>query len=250
MQICIPSKGRSRTWTYKWLQEGGHTVHHFVEPQDERKYREAGVPNLVIIPDNDRGLMYVRNYILDWARKRNLDWIWILDDDITQLGIAINGIDSILMAQALDIMFDNVHKYQFPVNGINYRNYAWSWSKSKRRYAINARVADCCVLLYLPKITWRFREEFVTKGDRDFCMQAIKYSIGVCVDMHLWIQVPTIGSNLGGLNEIYKHKKDEQSSRLFVDLWKPYAEIVNKGERIDCKVYMAKYAKSLGRTVR
>jgi len=250
MQICIPSKGRSRTWTYKWLQEGGHTVHHFVEPQDEREYREAGVPNLVIIPDNDRGLMYVRNYILDWAKERNLDWIWILDDDITQLGIAINGIRNVMQAETLDILFNNVFKYQFPVNGMNYPNFAWAASKLKRRYAINARVVDCCVLLYLPKITWRFREEFVTKGDRDFCMQAIKYSSGVCMDLHMWMQVPQIGSNLGGLNEIYKHKKDGQSSRLFVDLWRPYATIVNKGTRIDCKVHMADYAKSLGRTVR
>lgn len=250
IDVCIPSKGRPRTWTYTWLQEHGYNVYHFVEPQDEREYREAGVPNLVVIPDNDRGLMYVRNYILDWAREGGNEWIWILDDDITHLGIAIDGKSHIIQAKALDILFENVQKYRFPVNGINYRQYAWSASKGKQRYAINSKVADCCVLLYLPKITWRFREECNTKGDRDFCMQAIKYSSGVCVDLNLWIQVPSIGSNLGGLHETYKNRKDEQDSKVFTELWKPYATIVNKGERIDCKLYMAEYAKSLGRTVR
>ena len=83
--ICfIPTKGRLNTKTYKLFQDVGIKVKHFIEPQEIDKY---DVPNKVSILENNKGIAYVRNFMLNYARKNNYDWVLICDDDVTAFGI-------------------------------------------------------------------------------------------------------------------------------------------------------------------
>ena len=83
--ICyIPSKGRPKTKTYKLFEEAGIKVYHFLEPQDYGKYN---VPNKVELGENDKGITYVRNFMLDFAEKNNEEWVIFCDDDVTSFGI-------------------------------------------------------------------------------------------------------------------------------------------------------------------
>ena len=69
--ICyIPSKGRKDTKTYKLFLEAGIEVRHFIEPQEIELYN---VPNKVSIEQNDQGIAYVRNYMLDYAKKMTMN---------------------------------------------------------------------------------------------------------------------------------------------------------------------------------
>ena len=248
MNICIPTKGRPNTVAYKLFEEVGLPFCHFVEPQDHKAYKEAGVPNLQVIPENDKGISYVRNFILSFARKNKIDWIWVVDDDVKGFGIAKAGKTIKGDATVLVDFYKKVKPYKFPVNGLNYCQYAWSYSMKKKRYAINKRPPEVCVLLYVPKITWEYRPD--RKEDRDFTMLAIKHSDGVIVDLHAWFNCPGIGTNAGGLQHLYAQKKDTKWAERLVRDWSPFSKLIKKKQRVDCKLDIAGYAKSLKRIVK
>ena len=46
MIVCIPTKERPQTKTYKLFEEAGITPYHFIEPQD---YDSYDVPNKICI---------------------------------------------------------------------------------------------------------------------------------------------------------------------------------------------------------
>lgn len=67
MIVCIPTKGRTQTKTYKLFENVGIKVYHFIEPQEIETY---DVPNKINIKKNNKGIGYVRNFILQWAEKK------------------------------------------------------------------------------------------------------------------------------------------------------------------------------------
>jgi hypothetical protein len=249
MIITIATKGRPQTKSYLHYQKFDIPVFHFVEPQDEAAYVAAKVPNLVVIPDNNRGLWYVRNFILEWARKSNHKWIWMNDDDVKGFGIATKGKTVNQDANVLIDIYKMVEPYKYPASGLNYCQHAWSYCK-RPRYFVNKRPPDVCSLYYVPAIHWEFRESMNTKVDRDFYMQCIQGGKGIIISTHHWFACPDVGSNAGGLNAEYASKRDNDAAVVLRDAWAPYAELIKKGERVDCKLFFAEYARSLGRTVR
>ena len=100
--IYIPSKGRPDFATAKLLNEPHppyidpyvvmdidmeekprpYTV--FVEPQDAEAYRIAGHASIVVLRENDKGVAYARQPILDYAIQNNDRWFWMIDDDVIQ----------------------------------------------------------------------------------------------------------------------------------------------------------------------
>lgn len=223
----------------------------FVEPQDQASYKAAGVSNLHVLPANDQGISFVRNYILDFARQCNHEWIWMIDDDVTDFGVASAGKVAIRSASAVLCGFQDVAKrYQFPVNGINYRQYAWAASKTRSRYRVNVKTAEVCTLLFVPKITWQYRSRFNLKEDRDFCLQAIKHSSGVFFDSCSCFNCPNVGTNAGGLQSEYAINRDHEAAVRFAREWHPYASVVKKAGRVDAKLDVKGLALSLNRQVR
>ena len=251
MLVLIPSKGRPSTKTYKLLQQSGIPFAHLVEPQDTPAYHAAGVPSIVTIPADNQGIAYVRNFALDHARSQSADWLWLIDDDVDRFALAVKGKTSDTPAASSLIDFYQVaQRYRFPVNGINYRQYAWSYSKKPARYYINRRPAEVCTLLFMPKVTWRYRARLNLKEDRDFCMQAIQHSSGVFLDTHLCFNCPPVGSNPGGLQSDYQAQRDHQAAARLAAQWAPFARLTSKKGRVDCSLDMAAYARSLNKLVR
>lgn len=249
MIIAIASKARPGTKSYLLYEKSGIPVYHFVEPQDEEVYKKAGVPNVVTIGKNDQGLWYVRNWILEWCRKNNHSWVWMNDDDVKSFGVAIKGKTITQTSQVLIEIFKTVEPYEYPANGLNYCQHAWSYCK-RPRYFVNKRPPDVCSLYYVPAIRWEFKQEMGTKVDRDFYMQCIQGGKGLIVSTHHWFACPDVGSNPGGLNAEYASKRDNDYAVVFCNAWSPYAELTKKGDRVDVKLKFAEYARSLGRTVK
>ena len=146
MYVAIPTKGRPSTTTYKLLGDIPFT--HFVEPQDMAAYQAAGVPNLQEISDNDKGITFVRNYILDWGHVQGHKWLWIMDDDVNGFGVAKAGKTIKGDHNVLTQFHKAVEQFKFPVNGLNYCQYAWSYSTKKQASPstnVHLRYAHCCI---------------------------------------------------------------------------------------------------------
>lgn len=98
------------------------------------------------------------------------------------------------------------------------------------------------------KINWQYNPN--TKEDRDFQLQTIKNGYGVLRFNHYWFSCPNVGSNEGGLFDLYQSKKDIDWAKNIVKSWHPFAKLVNKKNRIDAKIDIKGYAKSLNKEVR
>lgn len=236
--ICyIPSKGRINTKTFKLFEEVGIKVFHFVEPQDIENYQNNSIPNLINIEQNDQGVTYVRNFMLNHAKKNNHNWVIFCDDDVTGFGI-YNGKTVKKDASIWIDIHKKAEKLPFELIGINYQQHAWHEKKS---YNVNRKFAEVCVLMNVKNINWEYKDK--TKEDRDFQLQTIKNGNGVLRFNHYWFSCPNVGSNKGGLHDLYAQKKDKEWAVKIVEDWHPFASLVKKKDRIDAKIKIADFAK-------
>jgi hypothetical protein len=227
--ICfIPTKGRLNTKTHKLFEEVGIKVFHFIEPQEFEQYQ---LPNKVSILENNKGIGYVRNFMLNYAKKEALEWVLICDDDVASFGL-YNGKTVKKDASIWFDILDKAKKLPFELVGINYTQHAWH---EKTKYSVNKKFAEVCVLINVSKIKWNYRSEFNLKEDRDFALQTIKNGNGILRFNHYWFSCPDVGSNIGGLQDQYKAKKDEESAKKMSREWHPFVTLKRKGERIDMK---------------
>jgi hypothetical protein len=227
--ICfIPTKGRTTTKTYKLFEQVGIEVRHFIEPQEIDKYN---VPNKVSILENNKGIGYVRNFMLEYARTNDLNWVLVCDDDVTAFGI-YNGKTVKKDASIWFEILDKIKKLPFEMIGINYTQHAWH---EKTNYSVNKKFAEVCVLMNVKNIHWNYRSQFNLKEDRDFALQTIKNGNGILRFNRYWFACPDVGSNSGGLQDMYKAKKDEESAKKMCKEWNPFVTLKRKGERLDMK---------------
>lgn len=242
--ICyIPSKGRPNTKTYKLFQDVGIKVLHFLEPQDIDIYK---VPNKVSIGENDKGIGFVRNFMLNHAKDNNNQWVIICDDDVVSFGV-YNGKTVKKDASIWFEIKNKAEKLPFEITGINYTQHAWH---EKQSYCVNRRFAEVCILLNVNKINWSYRPEFNMKEDRDFCLQTIKKGYGVLRFNHYWFSCPDVGTNKGGLRDEYQQKKDEKSAYKMCKEWHPFVTLKRKGKRIDMKTKIKEIAKHYKKPVK
>ena len=117
MIVCIPTKGRPKTQTYKLFEAAGYQVLHFVEPQEIQDYPDD--LSIVSIEKDDQGITYVRNFILDYCNDLGEEWIWIADDDISGFGI-YNGKTVKKDASVLQEIEQKAAKLTFELVGLNY----------------------------------------------------------------------------------------------------------------------------------
>jgi hypothetical protein len=85
--VWILSKGRPSNLSSKLFSSAGieHTI--FVEPQDEAAYRAVLLPHasLHILPQDNGGICFVRNHMLETARAMGDVPYWMCDDDIKSM---------------------------------------------------------------------------------------------------------------------------------------------------------------------
>lgn len=233
MIVCIPSKSRPTTKTYKLFEEAGLRVYHFIEPQQTNDYLANKVPNVVNIGAQNQGIAFVRNFILDFAKQNGHEWILMCDDDVTRFDIYKNKKNYKLLVKDLLPYFEKAMSLPFEMAGFNYKQYIWV---AKTIYSVNSNTVEQCVLLNAKKIWWRYRPEFNLKEDRDFALQTIKHGNGILRFNTIGVQSPDIGTNEGGLHNEYRQKKDEESALKMLKEWHPFVELKKKGERIDIKL--------------
>lgn len=230
MIAYIPTKSRYNTKTYKLFEDVGIPFIHFIEPL---QYDDYEIPNKVNIGANNQGIAYVRNFMLNYAKQNNHDWIIMCDDDVTDFGYAKDNKCITHNASLWKEVYDKAKKLPFNLYGLNYRQHAWH---EKHEYRINTTFVEVCVLINVKSINWQYRSEYNMKEDRDFVLQSIKYGNGCVKFLKLFYNCPGVGKNSGGLQDEYKNKKDAISSKKMVAEWHPFAKLIEKDGRLDVKI--------------
>lgn len=240
--ICVASKGRANdSKTLTALFENGSVVHLFVEPQDADKYQGC-YPNadLHVLPENDKGISFVRNFILNFARIQGWDWYWMLDDDISNTYEVINKrCVKIPLNEALSKAEPLITgEPQVAIGSLEYQQYAWSAAKPKKYNSY----CDVAVLISV-SATKYFNYRDHCKEDRDFVLQAL--SLGWRSMRTCWIgfSVPKNGSNKGGLFDAYASGLETHWSSAMVGMWPGICALNTKPDgRPDVKVNWKHFA--------
>lgn len=233
-KIFIPSKGRAPSKTAELLISQGLDFNIVVEPQDAEAYSIYG-NKVIVLPENNQGIAYVRNYILGL----NKDWFWMLDDDITAFYRAEGG-------KNVKISFASIHaleqKFSGPISdpnlaivGLEYQQYSFRM-KDEGKLNTYCEVAVCVN----PKAVGRIRYDASVNGkeDRDFVLELL--CNGRLSYRYLRYSFANdMGNAKGGLD--YFYAKKEQLEATVIALCNKYGSeicrpIIKRNGMVDAKI--------------
>ena len=84
--IFIPTKNRYDNCKTATLIGDYKNLFLIVEPQDYKKYR-INYPhsNIIQLPEDDKGIIYCRNFIKQYTEQKDIKYYWQIDDDISYI---------------------------------------------------------------------------------------------------------------------------------------------------------------------
>jgi len=238
--IC--TKGRAGN-TKTLLSLGAlETVMLVVEPQEYEEYKQS-YPNvpILVLQENNRGLMYSRQSVLDHARNSDVKWAWILDDDITgfyqRIGTKTKKVNG---APILSSVVKSLKGSKaIGQASLEYQQYLWS---AKQNFVWNS-YCDVCVLINTQDtlrkgINFRVEERLDLKGDRDFTFQCLSKGLKTLRFARYGFSCPKNGSNKGGLSITYAQGKESIEVDQLISIWGTEAiqKIIKKDGRVDAKI--------------
>jgi hypothetical protein len=208
--IFIPSKGRSnKCITADFFNKHLWSVNLVVEPQDWYAYHKEyeGFHNIIVLPENDMGITYVRNYIKKYAiDKISANFYWMIDDDVKFNQVVNQKIKPVDNLNFLDELISSDESKKFAQIGFEYQQFAWSADKL---YTENS-YCDVAVAINLDKTSLIWYDENVQlKEDRDFTMECLYRGHKTRRYNNFCISCPANGSNDGGLKPIYRQSGRE-----------------------------------------
>lgn len=217
--IFIPTKNRlENSKLLQFANEKKENINVVLEPQDYEKYK-LKYPNFnyIVLPINNGGITYVRNYIKKYTEDNFIDNYWQLDDDITGLfyrenGKLIRSDFTVLKMASKQFLENNVS-----LGSLEYGQFAWSQTKDM----VYNSFCDSCVFVDNKKINGlRYNEYLEGKEDRDFAMKVIKLGKITARTTLYAFNAPKNGSNAGGLKEIfYDIGKEQICVQRMVEVW-------------------------------
>lgn len=232
--IFIATKGRAGTAKVLPLLDGCNFT-LVVEPQDHHAYASAypGV-SMVALPENNRGIAFARQWILERARSEGLPWFWMMDDDVTGFFRVESGkcvryaAKEVLLAAEMQIC----RTAWVALGALEYQQYAWSQKKDR----VMDSYCDVAVLINtrLTKLS-KYRDG--VKEDRDFVLQNLANGFSSMRTSHLAFSAPKNGTNKGGLHDAYKSGLERHWSMQMCKLWPEVCTLhVKKDGRPDVKI--------------
>jgi hypothetical protein len=216
--VYVASKGRPDSATLRQLAADELAAFVFVEPQDADSYEERWDGRHVIVPldQDDEGLAYVRQAILNEARALRLRWFWMLDDDITRF-VRFDKQRSARRVRARDALAlaeDAFRREPVAQAAIEYAQFAWSAEGRVRRNSY----CDVAVALRAD-VPIDFRPETGVKCDRDYTLQLLAAGYDTLRTSAVAFVAPKNASNRGGLHDVYAAGQERRDSERMVELW-------------------------------
>jgi glycosyltransferase involved in cell wall biosynthesis len=198
--IYIPSKGRPTAPTAKLISDSACVI---IEQQDAADYRKSfPKARIIVLPESNRGIAYVRNFILNEARRSGAEWFWMLDDDIT--GFYEVAAKRCVRASPLSVLAGAESVFSKRPNtaqaALEYRQFAWA---SEKGYSLNG-YCDVAVCINTKRSAMANYDSSVTlKEDRDFSMQLLSQGYETFRTARFAFSAPKNGTNEGGLKSVY-----------------------------------------------
>jgi glycosyltransferase involved in cell wall biosynthesis len=237
--IFVATKGRAKVRnTINLLEALDIPYLAVVEPDEERKYRKY-ISSYLTLSKNNRGLAYVRQWVLDYARECDMNWFWMLDDDITKFYRVEKGKCIVESADKVLLTAQKLFKEagdSLAQGSLEYQQFGWS---AKKSFSLNS-YCDVVVAIHAQRVgDVKFRKETDLKVDRDFTLQLLAKGMLTMRACHCCFSAPKNGSNEGGLQKDYEGGwRERQSSLEMVRLWgsKICKLFVKPDGRNDCKI--------------
>lgn len=232
--IFIPSKRRPESKLFDMLP----VSYVVVEPQDRAMYeKRLGKGRLVVLPENDQGIGYVRQFILEKSRSEKQPWYWMFDDDISGFYVTKNSKlvkeePKKVLCAAEDLI---LKQHNVGQAALEYAQFAWSQTKPAKFFGY----CDVAVAVNTQLTVFsNYRSNMNLKEDRDFTLQVLANGARTMRCAMLSFRAPKNGSNKGGLHDVYaKRGREESAVDRMVEAW---PDIVTKqvkpDGRVDCKI--------------
>lgn len=238
LNIFVPSKNRIDNSTLlKFAEEQNQDITVVVEPQDYENYKNKYKSfNYLVLPINNGGITYVRNFIKQYTEENSIATYWQLDDDLTGF---FNREGTKLIRTGFDALYSSqlqFNKNKISLGSLEYRQFAWSASKEM---ILNSFCDSCVYVDNVKTFGLRYRDYVSGKEDRDFAMQVIKFGQNTGRTTLYAFSAPANGSNAGGLKEIfYDLDKEKIAVERMVELWGDQicVPIVKESGRNDIKI--------------
>ena len=197
--IYIPSKGRAgESQTAKMFDRSGTDYRVVVEPQDIDAYSKViKRDRLIVLPKNDQGLVYARNFCKDHSIKAGADRHWQFDDDIMVMRRLFKGYRLPVEASiALAIAEDFTDRYEnIAITSFNHIGFLPCNGSSQTQWPpfyLNVRCYTCFLVLNSLPNRWRFRYN----EDTDMTLQVL--ADGWCTILFNALHMQTGATNSGG----------------------------------------------------
>jgi hypothetical protein len=237
--IFVPSKGRPNAALFSQLEASGLPYTAVVEPQEEGAYRRQH-PNatLLILPQGNRGITFVRQFILEHARHQKLKRYWQIDDNIRQfLRVNEEGkqdkIPASVALRGIENQVRGIHG-RVALAAADYVQFA-CFAAKKKPYSLNNR-AYCCVLTDT-HTDINYRNETETKEDVDFTVQHLTAGWQTLLSHRFAMAKPKMGANVaGGLSNAYKSGRHLVAAKCVHALWPKVSKLVTKPGGMDVRI--------------
>ena len=230
--VYVPSKGRPNSSTAALLDASGVNFSLVVEPSERATY--GGKWPVLVLPENDKGIAYVRNWILT---NHTAGWYWMLDDDITSFckteqarNKKISASEALEGAGAYFLSDSSIGQAS-----LEYQQFAWSAKKPVKHNGY----CDVAVCINKDRVRMlKYRHEVNLKEDRDFTLQVLASGMRTARVCRYSFAAPKNGSNTGGLHGEYSRAGREQAaSFLMCQMWPGICTPVTKTDgRKDVKI--------------
>jgi hypothetical protein len=172
--IYVPSKNRAdNALTPKFLMADKAKFWIVVEPQDRDAYAAKwGAEHLLVLPENNRGLVSTRNWIKQHSISIGAKRHWQIDDNIRCIYRVYRGMRiKVDCNVALAVVEDFTDRYENV--GLSGLTYAMFVSPSSGPFTLNAHVYSTVLIDNSLPYKWR-----IANDDVDMCLQVL--SGGLC----------------------------------------------------------------------
>lgn len=176
-----------------------------VQPDQVKAYAERyGIENILVLPEDGKGLVYARNWIKDYSVAQGDERHWQFDDDIKYFDRLYRG-HRIPCASniAVSIIEDFVDRYEnVAIASPNSSFFIVSNETTNSQWPpfyLNSRCYTCFLMMNSLPNRWRFRYN----EDTDMSLQVLADGWCTMLINHFLIHTPETMTDEGGQTDIY-----------------------------------------------
>lgn len=203
--VYIPSRSRFdlATTPAVFIDCGVKNFFVVVEPHEANRYSVRGWPMLVL-PDDDRGITFSRNWIKEHARAAGAEWHWQVDDDINRFYLNSGTSRArVGAAEALAHLEEVVSRY----SNVAAAALAHSTFPKTKPLCINHPAYTCSLIRTADPFKWRI--ESGVYEDTDYALQIL--AAGLCTIVSNVYEYSSLsqGRTPGGMRDRYALHPDK-----------------------------------------